>query len=226
MTSHPKITRLLILNLQNKHSNFAGMNFEMSVGAVSEATDIPLVGEKWFKKGKLDKYFFDPFIKTRYRGGSKTIFPFSHLKHRYASLMLVIMKYFTCEGRYSRLYTYHVRLLMHFTGAKVLNLPYYLYRSIEKMSSIFQRRNHPQKMHSLFHHSLIKMVVLHQLEQQGIPWDVFITHEVFTNPQPPHQPNLPSSSAQVPSPQANLPSSPSLGASSEAESGNEESHED
>ena len=164
MKSHPELTRLLILNLHNKHSSLAGVDFEISAGAISEATGIPSVGEKWFKKGKSDKYFFEPFLKTRYRGGSKTIFPFSHLKHRYASLMLVIMKYFTYEGRYSRLYSYHVRLLMHFTGAKVLNLPYYLYRSIEKMSSIVRRRNHPHQMHSLFHHSLIKMVVLHQLE--------------------------------------------------------------
>ena len=94
------------------------------------------------------------------------------------------------------------------------------------MSSIARRRNPTQQMHSLFHHSLIKMMVLHQLEQQGIPWDVFITHEDFTNAQPPHQPNLPSSSSQVPSPHANLPSSPSLGASGEEGSGDEESHKD
>ena len=81
-------------------------------------------------------------------------------------------------------------------------------------------------MHILFHHSLINIVVSHQLEQHGIPWDVFITHEYFTNPQPPHQPNLPPPSAQVPSPRENLPSSPSLGALGEARSGNEESHED
>ena len=92
------------------------------------------------------------------------------------------MKYFSYEGRYSRLYSYHVRLLMHFTRVKMLNLPYYLYRSIEKMPFIVRRRNPSQQMQSLFHHSLIKMVVLHQLEQQGIPWEVFIAHEVFKNP--------------------------------------------
>jgi len=93
------------------------------------------------------------------------------------------MKYFTCEGRYSRLYSYHIRLLMHFTKVKMLNLPYYLYRSIDKMSYVVQNRNYSQQMQSLFHHSLIKMVLLHQLEKKGIPWEVFIAHEVFTNPQ-------------------------------------------
>ena len=83
------------------------------------------------------------------------------------------------------------------------------------MSSVARRRRCAQKMQIFFHHSLVKMVVLHQLEQKGIPWEVFIAHEVFTIPHLPHQPNLPSSSTQVSSPQENLPSSPSLDASNE-----------
>ena len=77
MKSHNELTRLLIINLHNKHSNLAGVNFEISAGAISEATGIPSVGEKWFKKGKSDKDFLEPFIKKRCRGGKKTIFPFS-----------------------------------------------------------------------------------------------------------------------------------------------------
>ena len=147
----------------------------------------------------IDMSYYEPFIKPRYKEGYKIIFPFSHWLDRYAPLMRVIMKYFTYEGRYSRLYPYHVRLLMHFTRVKMLHLPYYLYRSIEKMSYVVQRRSYTQKMHSLFHHSLIKMVVLHQLEKNDIPWYVFIAHEILTKPQPHHQPSLPSSSHFPPS---------------------------
>ena len=50
--------------------------------------------------------------------------------------MKIIMKYFTCEGKFSRLYSYHIQLLMHFTGFRMLNLPYYLYHDINKMSYI------------------------------------------------------------------------------------------
>ena len=122
-----------------------------------------------------------------YKDYKKSIFPFSHFLERYAPMMRVIMKYFTCEGRFSRLYSYHIRFLMHFTRVKMLHLPYYLYRSIDKMSYIVQKRDYPPQMQSLFHHSLIKMVVLHQLQQKGIPWEVSIAHEVFTNPQHHHQ---------------------------------------
>ena len=142
MQSHPELTRLFILNLHNKQVNIVGLTFELSSDAIAHATGIPNVGEKCFKRENLDISCYEPFLKPRYKEGCKSIFPFSHLLERYAPLMSVIMKYFTCEGRYSRLYSYHIRLLMHFTRVKMLHLPYYLYRSIDKMSSIVQRRNY------------------------------------------------------------------------------------
>ena len=57
-------------------------------------------------------------------------------------MMRKIIKYFTCEWRYSRAYSYHIRLLMHFTRVKLLNLPYYIYRSIDKMASVVKKRSY------------------------------------------------------------------------------------
>jgi len=122
------------------------VDFELLADAISNATGIPIVGDKQFKKAKLDMSHYEPFVNTTYREGSKAIFPFSHLKQRFSSLIKVIMKYFIYEGRYSRLYSYHVRLLMHFTRVRMLNFPYYLYRSMDKMSSVVQRSNPSQQM--------------------------------------------------------------------------------
>ena len=127
--------------------------------------------------------YYEPYLKPRYKDHNKSIFPFFHLLDIYAPMMRIIMKYFTCEGRFSHIYSYHIRLLMHFTSVRMLHLPYYLYRSIDKMSYIVQKRDYPQQMQSLFHHSLIKMVVMHQLQDKGIPWETFIANEVFTSPQ-------------------------------------------
>ena len=140
--SHPELTRLFILNLRDKQSNFAGVTFELSSDAIAHATSIPNVVEIWFKRANFDIRCYEPFLKPRYKEGCKSIFPFSHLLERYAPLMRIIMKYFTCEGRYSIIYSYHIILLMHFTTIKMIHLPYYLYRSIDKMSSIVQRRNY------------------------------------------------------------------------------------
>ena len=97
--SHLELTRLFVLNPHNKQANLAGVDFELSSDTIAQATGLPDVGEKWFKRENLDMSFYEPFLKPRYKEGCKTIFPFSHLLERYAPVMKVIMKYFTCEGR-------------------------------------------------------------------------------------------------------------------------------
>jgi len=87
--------------------------------------------------------------------------------------MKVFMNFFTCEGRFSRLYQYYIRLLMHFTVAKSLNLCSYLYKSLTKISKRVKlkgKENYP----GLFHHSLIKVIILHHLEKKNMTWDTFI----------------------------------------------------
>lgn len=97
--------------------------------------------------------------------------------------MKLIIKYFTCEGRFSCLYTYHIRLLMHFTRVRMMNLPYFICKNIEKMAHYGQRKPFPQQLNIIYHFSLIKIVVLHQLSLLNIPWDTFIAHEIFKGPQ-------------------------------------------
>ena len=78
-----------------------------------------------------------------------------------------------CEkGRFSGLYQYYIRLLVHFTTVKPLNFCNFLCRSVIKMFKKVQMKN-KEHYPSLFHHSLIKVVVLHQLEKKNIAWDTF-----------------------------------------------------
>ena len=95
--NHPELTRLFILILHEKQVDIAGVNFELSSDAIANATGIPSAGEKWFKNANLDMSYYEPFLKPRYKYNYKSIFPFSHLLERYAPLMRIIMKYFTCE---------------------------------------------------------------------------------------------------------------------------------
>ena len=92
------------------------------------------------------------------------------------------MKY-EVKGKFSHLYTYHVRLLMHFTRVRMMNLPYFICRNIEKMALYVQRKPFPQQFNNIYHFSPIKIVVLHQLSLLNIPWDTFNAHEIFKGPQ-------------------------------------------
>ena len=138
--SYLPLTRLCALRLQGKQFQLAGLDFKFSPRSIYRATKIPYVGEKWFKQSYLDPEQYEPFLKPEHRDACPSIFPLSYLLTSYAPLMKIIMKYFTCEGRFSRVYAYHVQLLMHFTRAQLLNLPFFLHRSIENMASTIQKR--------------------------------------------------------------------------------------
>ena len=130
------------------------------------------------------------------------VFPLRFLRDEFAPLMKLIIRYFSYEGRFSRLYAYHVRLLMHFTRVRMMNIPYFMYRNIDRMKIFVQKKSPAQQHRSIYHYALIKIVVVHQLTQQGITWEDFISRDLFTAPQPPlevvhdegepsHQPDIP-----------------------------------
>ena len=75
--------------------------------------------------------------------------------------MKLIIKYFSCEGQFSRLYAYHIRLLMHFTRVRMMNLSYFIWRNIEKMTTLVQKKTPQQQYNNIYHFSLINIVVMH-----------------------------------------------------------------
>jgi len=159
---HENLIGIFSLTLREDKITIVGTDFMFSLDSISQATCIPNHGENCFKGMNLELEEYKPYLKSQFKGAHSHVFPFIYLLKRYAPLMKVFMKFFTCEGIFSRIYQYHIRLLMHFTTVKSLNLSNYLYRSLTKNSERVQLKgkgNYP----SLFHHSLIKVIVLHQL---------------------------------------------------------------
>jgi len=129
---HPELTKLFVTNLKKGQVTIAGVTFTISIDIRSPTIGIPNMGEKWFKIQELDAQLYQSYLKAPYKDNIKKIFPFGQLLDKFSPLMKIIMKYFTYEGRFSRIYGDHIRFIMHFTREKLLNIPYYLYRSIEK----------------------------------------------------------------------------------------------
>ena len=90
-------------------------------------------------------------------------------------LLRVIQRYFTCEAKFNKVYLYDIRLLMHFTGKKALNLPYYLCRILGMMADKVQAKS-KQVEPSLFHFSLIKLLVLKELKKTNREQRFFYLH--------------------------------------------------
>jgi len=123
---HHDLAHLFSLHLHGGQSVLAGVTFTLTPETISMATGIPNIGEQWHKKKKVVRHHYEPYIKANYLKQLTRVFPFRFLKDEYAPLMKLIMKYFSCEGRFSRLYAYHIKFLMHFTRVKMMNLQFFI----------------------------------------------------------------------------------------------------
>src|SRR5271168_1533207 len=86
------------------------------------------------------------------------------LKEEWASLLLIIQKFITCEGHFGAMYMYHTRLLMNFLENQTLNLPYFLLLSLKKMCTTVQKNIEDIEPH-LYHHGLVKILIEDQLKK-------------------------------------------------------------
>jgi hypothetical protein len=103
----------------------------------------------------------------------REMFPHLIWRRNGKTLLKAIQVYITCEGRYDRVMLYHFKLINHFTGKTPLNLPYYLHRSLTKMSHKVQAK--PEKIrNTLFHYGLIKLIVLEELKRRERTWEHFL----------------------------------------------------
>jgi hypothetical protein len=68
---------------------------------------------------------------------------------------------------------------MNFIGYP-LNMPHYLLHSLYKMSKRFK---HEKDDSSLFHHGLIKLIIVHHLSLHGDYWQAFLSRNGFATPE-------------------------------------------
>ena len=101
----------------------------------------------------------------------------SWIKPKYLNPLTVIIHLITCEGKFSIFKYCHLHLLAHFVNQKHLNFPYYFLRILEKMLNQV-KKNTLNPKGSLYHHSLIKILILDQIKEWIQPWDTF-TFKVF-----------------------------------------------
>jgi hypothetical protein len=104
--------------------------------------------------------------------------PRSWLVDKWINPMVILQKYLTCEGRYVITFLYHIIILLHFESGNKLNFPYFLWKSLHKMSQQIQR-NPRNPLRSLHHHGLINILIMEELHSRGDNWDDFLKRNGF-----------------------------------------------
>jgi len=145
----------------------AGVTFQVIEETLLAATEIPPRGEMWFKGIPLDARCYEYFIKPYYLNGKVEVgIPSRYLQEPFCKFLGAIRKYFTCEGRFDRIHSHHIRLLMHFIGRRQLNIPFFLHQSLQEMENISCAEENQLKK-KLCQVSLIKLFIVEELRRLG-----------------------------------------------------------
>jgi hypothetical protein len=168
------------LTFDGCRAKVGNIQLELSEQFISSTTGLAATSQRWFKNSKVEEVPWTLLFISRKVTSYDRGMPISMLKPRWHDLLMVVKQFVTCEGRYGLVFLYHLRLLMNFMGYP-LNMPFYFQRSLYKMAKRFKRE---KANNSLFHHGLIKLIVVHHLNLHGDSWQAFISRNGFADTEP------------------------------------------
>jgi hypothetical protein len=153
------------LNFDGHEVEIGKMLMLVTKQTIAKACRLVSGGERLWKKEHVVTKFVNQFLlpdnqNLYWRRG----IPHSWVRPEWHTTLVVIHRYITCEGKFSLVYIYHIRILMHLNGDYPLNLPYFLLKSLTKMSKKGQSISTNAKG-SLFHQVLIKTLVMSALNE-------------------------------------------------------------
>lgn len=176
---HPQIVNAFVLSFDGFEATVAELKVRVSEDILSQVFNLPLNGERWFKNHKVDEDSLLQFLKPEAPKPDWSVgIPIKHLYEKWAAAIIAIRQYITCEGRYNYLYRFHLRFLLHLTGEKEMNLPFFLIKDLIKISVKIQK-NPLAIDSSLAHHSLITMIVFNQIIRNGLSIRSFLNDSGF-----------------------------------------------
>jgi len=134
--SNEEVTKQFAFTFNGEKDLIGNFSFRVSEDTIAQSLGINPEGEKYFKTKQFKEKSWTQFM-SRLRVSSvnwKKRVPRSWLMHPWDEMVYIIQKFVTYEGRYSIVYLYHIKLLLHLKGQCVISLPYFLLQSLTKMS--------------------------------------------------------------------------------------------
>jgi hypothetical protein len=174
------VARQFAMTFDGCRAKVDDIQLEIDEQFISLATGLPVTGQRWSKNCKVEEVPWTLLFQSRKITSCDKGMPVTMLKQRWHDLLMIIKQFVTCEGRYGLVFLHHLRFLMVFMGYQ-LNMPYYLHRSLFKMSKKYKRN---QADSSLFHYGLVKLIVVCHLSLHGDCWSNFVARNRFEDSNP------------------------------------------
>jgi hypothetical protein len=178
---NPGVARQIALTFDGCRAKVGDVQLEIDEQFLSLAIDLPATGHKWSKNCKVEDVPWTLLFQSRRVNSCDKGLLANMLKQCWHDLLMITKQFITCEGRYGFIFLYHLLLLMVFMGYE-LNMPYYLHRSLFKMSKRYKQN---QTDNNLFHFGLIKMLMVCHLGLRRDCWNDFLIRNNFDDSIPP-----------------------------------------
>ena len=114
-------------SFDGERATIGKFTFRLSEYILAQMIGLPQQGERFFKIKQFEEKAWVPFL-CRSRESSvkwKKGVPRSWLIHPWDEVAYIIQKFLTCEGRFSIIYLYHIKLMQHLNGDCEINIPYF-----------------------------------------------------------------------------------------------------
>ena len=175
---HSQVTMAFIKNYDEGRVQLQTLTVRVNENSISEAINVPAEGERWFKQKECKEDFSEFLIPGDEKLDWKNGVHANRVKPAWRVPLEVVQSYITCDGRYDRVLKCHLKLLLHIHGVIKINLPFYLFKSLQNM--VLKVQKHPSHtVRSIYHQGLIKLLVLTQLKKEGRSWMSFLTELGF-----------------------------------------------
>ena len=160
-----EVSREFMQNFNGTKAKVGDIQLQFDEEFIAQATCLPQLGEKWFKKMKVKNIPWKSLLESKRLQYHIKVVPIEFFHRKCNSLLSLIKQLFTYERLYGLVFYYLIRLIMTFQGFH-LNLPFCLHRILQKMSKFYQRLSQNLET-GLFHHGLIRTLVEYHLTNTG-----------------------------------------------------------
>ena len=110
-----------------------GLLFPVTKETVAKVTNIAAEGEMWFKRKPVQGVNLNFFLKDNFHDPCWSVGVHSCiLKPKWEKPIRQTQLYLTSDGRFSKVFLYHMRFLVQMVGFNKMNLPYFLHQSLIK----------------------------------------------------------------------------------------------
>ena len=189
---HKNITKSFARSFDGTEVEIGDIKFAVTNSFITEATKLARHGERWFKSKEFHSESWKVILRNP--GMDVSMFgkgiPISYLKSKGRSMLLILQKFITCEGRFGCMYVYNIRLLMNFLENVEIDLPFFLLNSLIRMASTVQKKIEFIDT-TMYHHGLVKILVEFHLKRIGDTWENFLIRNYFQEaPKSPEEGNV------------------------------------